>query len=190
MILSVGLIYTGPSADMISLLFTDNNIAPIELYGLITYVWVAPALIAGIYIGAELLNPEKKKYFLVVYIILGIVFELFLFLDTANTFTFTIPGVGSGDLIDSQFQLLSPTFLLAAAFLISIFILNGIGFLREARKQEGKIKKRFYFLSATFILFTFFGSFDAFVPVGAGLIIIRLGMIIITITLYYGVKPT
>lgn len=190
MILSVGLIYTGPSADLMSLILTDTNLQPTQLYGLIAYVWVAPALICGMYIGAELLMPHRKKIILAVYIVLGVLFEYFLFFDTANTFNFTTPAPLSGDLIDSQFRLTSPTFILTAIFLLSVLLFNGVGFLQKARQQEGKIRRNFTLLALAFIIFTVTGALDAFVPAGAGLVAVRIGMIVITVLLYYGLKPT
>ena len=190
MILFVGLIYTAPFLDLITLIFTDKNLEPSFLYGILAYVWAAPALVCGIYIGAQLLNPEKKWYILLIFIILGVAFECFLLLDPLNNLTITEPLPLSGDLIDTQFKLISPLFILAALFLTSVLIMNGMGFLQKARQLEGAVRKRFLYLSLTFILFTIFASFDAFVAPGPALVLVRIGMVSITITLYYGLKPT
>ena len=131
---------------------------------------------------------RKKWYIVLLFIILGLVFEFFLFFDTMGTFQFTIPIIGSGNLIDSQFILLSPGFILGAVFLNSILVLNGIGFLHKARQLEGALRRKFLYLSTAFFLFCVCAGIDAAIPVGPALVIVRLGMIVVNLFLYYGLK--
>src|SRR4030042_2278242 len=101
-------------------------------------MWVAPSLIMAMYIGTELMIPNKKKIILIFYTILGIIFELFLFLDTKNSFEFRRSS--SGELIDAKFVYGHPTFVLVAFFLISILVINGFGSMRQSFKTTGMIR--------------------------------------------------
>jgi len=123
---------------------------------------------------------------LVVYSILGIIFELFLFLDTNNAFTFTL----NEDVIDSSFNRTHPTFILIVLFLISNLIFEGIGFAIKAKQASGDIKKKFMFLSLGFTIFVICGALDSLVAPGIWLILIRTGMIIYAWLIYLGLKPS
>ncbi|MFX0010870.1 MAG: hypothetical protein ACFE9R_11175 [Candidatus Hermodarchaeota archaeon] len=59
--MSAGFILLGASVDLIHILFTEDNLDPYWLYGLLSYTWTAPITIFGLYIGAELLAPNKKN---------------------------------------------------------------------------------------------------------------------------------
>jgi len=58
------LLWLGPTTDFITILLTttniDNSIGG-GLYGILSYMWVPPAIITAMYLGAELLVPNKKK---------------------------------------------------------------------------------------------------------------------------------
>ena len=108
MTILAGFLWLGPTLEFFSVLLTNNSISPKELYSLISYCWVAPLLVCGLYIGLDLLFPSRKKILLMLYTGLGIAFELFIFLDTAGSFKFIDPA--PGDLLDSQFQTFSPAF--------------------------------------------------------------------------------
>ena len=56
----VGCLWLGPTVDFFMVLLTGSNISPIEVYSLLSYLWVAPALIFAIYLGGELIFPKKK----------------------------------------------------------------------------------------------------------------------------------
>ena len=63
----VGLLWLGPFVDLISLLTTGKNLS-FFMYSILSYMWVVPALICAMYLGSELMMPEKKK------VIVGIFF--------------------------------------------------------------------------------------------------------------------
>ncbi len=185
----IGLLYLGPFADLMSILITGKNLNnSYGLYGILSYMWVAPALVLAMYIGAQLLTPKNKLLVVVIYLMLGIVFEFFLFFYTMNSFTFANPEVSGTDLIDSSFNRSSPTFMLIAVFLVSVVFFNGIGFLSKARKSIGVVKKKFYSLSLGFIVFSICGAFDSLVTPGIGLVVVRIGMISSIVFMYYGLK--
>ncbi|MGV9172317.1 MAG: hypothetical protein ACOC35_07100 [Promethearchaeia archaeon] len=185
----VGLLWLGPFTDFLHCLILNRNLDnSFGLYGLLSYTWVAPALICAMYIGAELLIPDKKCPIFSIYIILGIFFELFLYLDTAKSFIFVEPSAPGEDLIDSSFIIGSPTFILIATFLISVLIFNGIGFFKKGRESIGAVRKKFYLLSGGFSLFSIAAAFDSLVAPGAALALVRIAVIISAYLMYKGLK--
>ena len=153
-------------------------------------MWVAPVTIFGLYIGAELILPEKKKIIMVIYIVLSIIFELFLFLDflffdPMKSMEFEIKGSS----IDAKFVYGHPTFILIVIFLVSCFLLNGIGSMHKAIQSTGVIRKKFGYMSITFFLFSIVGALDALLSPGPALFIARIGMIACAFMLYFALKP-
>ncbi len=186
LVIFTGLFYLGATADFLSVLFTGNNLDnTFGLHGILAYMWVAPAVVVAFYLGAEIIAPKKRKIITVIYSILGVIFELFLFLDTNNAFTFAL----NEDVIDSSFNRTHPTFFFIAFFLISVFIFLGIGFLIKAKQATGDIRKKFAFISLGFMLFVICGALDSLVAPGIFLIIIRIGMISYAWLVYLGLKP-
>ncbi len=186
-ILFTGTLWLGPSTDFLTILITGANLNPIWLYGMLSYMWTAPAVFFAMYLGAELLIPNRKMIVIIIYLILGILFEIFLFTNLEGSFDFTLPATPGEDLIDTSNKI-GPTFLLIAIFLLSVIIFNGIGFLRKAVQGTGVIRKKFLSLSIGFIIFAVATVFDALIPPGLLLPIVRVGIIISGILLFYGIK--
>ncbi|MFX0071345.1 MAG: hypothetical protein ACFFAO_09675 [Candidatus Hermodarchaeota archaeon] len=182
----VGLFWLGPFADFLSLLIFGRNLSPLHIYGWLSYVWVAPAIIVAMYLGSELMFPEKKKVIVAIYAIIGIIFELFLFLDVANTFIIDQPT--PGNTIDSSFNRASPTFIIIAFFLVSVLIFEGIGFAIKARQATGDIRKKFTYLSIAFIVFVVCGALDSVITAGVAIGFIRVVMMTYAIWMYLGLK--
>lgn len=188
MVFFAGLLYLGPFSDFMSVSLTGNNLDNTRgIYGILSYMWVAPALIFAMYLGGALMLPEKKWYIVSVYVILAIIFELFLFLDTMNSFIFQLANPGE-DLIDSGFVYGSPTFILIAIFLLSILIFNGFGFLRKSLQLTGVLKRKFIFLSLGQIIFVVAGAGDSLVTPGVLLVFIRVLMVSSSWLMYMGLK--
>ena len=186
------LLWLGPTIDFLTILLTQNNLVNTEgLYGLLSYMWVPPALVTGLYLGSLILAPKIKKIVLIIYSIIGIIFELLLFLDTKNAFIFTQPpAFESGTLlIDSRFNSSHPIFYLIAFFLISLIALNGVGSIRQAVKSPGIIRKKSIALATVFLLFPVVAIIDAYIKAGYILFISRSGMIVIAIFMYLALKP-
>jgi hypothetical protein len=185
-----GLLYLGPFSDFISILLTGDNLenpVTIGIYGRLSYMWVAPGLTCAMYIGAELIKPDKKLNIVSIYIVLGILFELFLFLDTMNSFTFILKNPGE-DLTDTSFVLGHPTFILIVIFLLSVLIFNGFGFLRKSFQSTGIIRRNFLFLSLGFLIFVIAGAGDSLISPGVTLVFIRIAMVSSSWMLYIGFK--
>jgi hypothetical protein len=187
MMIFIGLFWLGPFVDFLSVFLTGKNISPIYVYGWLSYVWVAPAIIVAMYLGSELMVPEKKKIIIVFYAILGIIFELFIFLDVSGTFTFTLNNPGQ-DTIDSSFNRTSPTYWIIIFFLISTFIFMGIGFAIKAKQATGEIRRKFTYLSIGFIVFVICGAIDSILPLGVAIGFSRAVMMSFSLWMYLGLK--
>ncbi len=190
----IGLLWLGPFVDFILILTTGKNISyPYHVYAYLSYVWVAPAIVVGMYLGAELITPEKKKILVTIFAILGVIFEILLFTDTARAFTFTLNNPGQ-DTIDSSFNRghelygVNPTYLLIIIFLISTLIFTGIGFAIKAKQATGELRKKFAFLSMGFTIFVICGALDSIIPTGIAIGISRGIMTTFALWMYLGLK--
>ena len=116
-----GLIFTGDFLDFVTVLLTQTNIDnSIGIIGLINWMWFPGVAIFGMYFGAELIVPKKKWTIFIIYLILGIIFDVFLFLDPASALTYTYPTIPGEDLINDNLVLESVVSILALIFLLSI----------------------------------------------------------------------
>ena len=186
MILS-GLFFLGPTTDFILVVMTRKNISPIYLYGILSYMWVAFSVIPTMYLGSELIVPEKKKIITGIYIILGGIFQLVLFLDTSNAFTFTL-GVPGEDLIDASFNRAHPTYFFIIFFLLSTLIFCGFGFLIKAKQATGLLRKKFLLMSLGYIDFVIAGTLDSLFAPGIMLFFVRIAMMCSPWLIYIGLK--
>lgn len=184
----VGFLWLGPTIDFIYLLLGLGNIDPVEMYAILSYLWVAPALLFAIYLGSELLMPKKKWILFVIYLVLGVAFEYFLWFDTTNSFETLEPSTPGETIIDASFNTSHPTFLLVAVFLISALVFLGIGFAIKAWQSTGLLRKKFIYLSVGFIIFVLSGAFDAIIDIVEIIGIMRVVMATFALWMYLGLK--
>lgn len=187
MVILVGLLWLGPTIDLLHVVFLDHNIDPIHVYSIFSYMWVAPALICAMYLGGELLAPKRKWLLIAIYFLLGYAFELFLWLDTKNSFEFTLEKPGK-DLIDASFIRQHPTFIFVAFFLISTLIFLGIGFAIKAKQSTGLLRRKFTYLSIGNIIFVSCGALDSVLTLLPVIGIVRVVMATFAIWMYLGLK--
>lgn len=195
-----GLLWLGPTFDFFWIIFTPQHVNinnSFGLYGLLSYVWVAPAVTFSMYLGSSLLFPKNKTVrIILVLLFLGIalLFEFIIFFDTAHAFNFTlpenIPGILPGQrIIDSEFPQTSLSFLLIGAILIGVLAINGVGSIIATIKGTGLVRKKFAYLSITWFLFVTVAVFDSLLPAGIFLFIARMGMVVEVLLLYLALKP-
>jgi len=151
-------------------------------------MWAPTITCLAMYIGAELIIPKRKWYLESFYIVLGIIFELLVFLDTMNSFTFNMPNNPGENVIDASIIIPSPAFIIMVAFLLGGWILNGFGFFYKAINSKGVIKKKYYLLSIGFNLFIFSTVLEVLISPGIFLFIVRIGMISSTWFWYLGLR--
>lgn len=188
MMVFTGLLWLGPLTDFLVVLITGTNIYPRAIYGYLSYMWVAPAIIIGMYLGGELIFPKLKWPIVIAFAILGVIFELFLFIDTANTFEKLVAAHPGKDLIDAQFNRASPTFILIAIFILSTLCFLGIGFLIKAKQSTGEIRKKFLLLFTSIIVFAIAAVMDTLIPPGIAIGFIRAVGATSALWMYLGLK--
>ena len=188
-IIFIGLLWLGPTVDFIKILLIDGtNIEPVWVYPLLSYMWAAPGITLGMYIGGELLMSKKKWILVGIFLVISIAYEFFLFWDPVSSFKFTVPAPLGSDLIDtsSNYSYFTSYFLIV--FILSILIFNGIGFLVKAIQATGVLRKKFLYLSFGFIVFAVIVTFDSVFPPMVALFYVRFGVIISSILLYLGIR--
>jgi hypothetical protein len=185
----MGFMWLGPIVDFGTIVFTTQNLDnSYGLYSILSYMWVPIPLVFAMLISAQILLPKKKWSIVSIYIILGIIFEFFVFFDTMNSFIFEIPVVSGDSLIDSRFNIASPAFILIAIFDFSV-LFNGIGFFYKSIQSKGIIRRKNLYLSLGFFIFVLFTIFDVFYFPGFNEIyIIRIGINFCFLFFYLGLK--
>jgi len=184
----VGLLWLGPFTDLIFLLIRKENIDPYRVYALLSYMWVAPTLVFAMYLGGELIWPKGKWILVIIYIGLGVVFEMFLWFNTYTSFEELAPKIPGETIIAASFDRTHPTFILIATFLVSALVLLGIGFIIKAKQATGELRKKFLFLAIGFIIFVFAGASDSLIEPGPLLGIIRGAQMTFGLLMYLGLK--
>jgi len=188
-IIFVGLLWLGPTVDFLKIIFIDQtNITPYWVYPLLSYMWAAPGITLGMYIGGELLMSKKKWILVGIFLVISIAYEFFLFWDPVTSFKYALPDSLGSDLIDTSSNYLYPTSYFLIVFILSILIFNGIGFLVKAKQATGILRKKFLYLSFGFIVFAVIVTFDSVLPPMVALFIVRFGIIGSSILLYLGIR--
>ncbi|MFX1573491.1 MAG: hypothetical protein ACFFB0_12130 [Promethearchaeota archaeon] len=187
----VGFLWLGPTIDFFVKLITDHNLGPAEgpvpVYVLLSYTWVAPALFFAMYLGGELLIPKYKWVLVGIFLVLGIVFEYFLWFQTVDSFDYIEVLVPNG-LIDASFNQGHPTFILVAVFLVSSLIFLGIGFAIKAKQSTGLLRRKFTYLSIGFIIFVVCGALDSILETPWTIGLTRIVMATFAVWMYLGLK--
>lgn len=186
-IFSVGLVWFAPCLDLITILITESNMNK-WVYGILGYMWAPSTACLAIYIGAELMIPNKKWYIFSVYIVLGIIFEFFIFFNITNSVTFVLPVIPGENIIDASLLIPSATFIIMIAFLLGGWFLNGIGFIFRGFRSEGVVRKKYLLLSMGFNLFIISSALEVLISPGIFLFIVRIGMISSTWFWYLGLR--
>ncbi|MFW9894394.1 MAG: hypothetical protein ACFFD7_01155 [Candidatus Thorarchaeota archaeon] len=183
----VGFLWLGPTIDLFLVLFTGANINPFTTYSILSYVWVAPALVSAIYLGGELILPKRKWILVGIFIVLGLIFEYFLWFQTSQSFTWVLANPGE-DLIDASFVRTHPTFLMVAVFLIAALVFLGIGFFIKSKQATGTLRRKFFYLGFGFTLFVVCGALDSILTPGIEIGFVRVAMATFSIWMFLGLR--
>jgi len=184
-----GLMYLGVFLDFLFVLITQNNIE--NIYGivaLLSYIWLAPAIITAIYIGTRLLNIGKKWYLISLFVLLGITFDTIMFLDPFSAFHFKSPTISGDALIDYNVNTFSLAGILMAIFLLSVTMILGVGFLIKSLRNTGELRTKLFLISMGAFCFCIFGLIEGLTAPDIYVIIVRIGYLISFWLLYYGLK--
>jgi len=189
LVIFAGLAFLGVFLDFLSVIITGKNLNnTYGMIGLLSYVWIAPLIVVGIYLGAELMTPKRKGLLTGIYLVLMGIFEILLFLDPFGSFDFIYPQKSGDALIDYNLNLESPAGILMIIFILSMVGFLGIGFLIKAFQATGEIRKKFLLLSLGVFLYCIFGLLESLTVPGYALIIIRIGYISGPLFMYFALK--
>ena len=181
------LVWSGLLIDGYFLVFTGNNIDPYLLVGFLDYIWFFPAFISAIYIFSTILIPEKRKYILVSYFLMAVVFYLYLFLNPSTTIVIFDPSISElGTVSVAPFNPKSPTAIL---FLIGIFmpLFMMITTLIKTRNMAEDVKKKYKILTLGFLVATITGLMTGFVLLAA-FILLKLIFAFSSIIVYLALR--
>lgn len=183
----VGFLWLGPTVDFLFKLIADKNIEPRQVYVLLSYTSVAPALFFAMFLGGELLIPKYKWLLVGIFIVLGVIFEMFLWFSPNQSFDYIEVQVVDG-LIDASFNRTHPTFLMIALFLISTLFFLGVGFTIKAKQATGLLRKKFIYLTIGFYIFPICGALDSILTIPIAIGFVRGAMMTFALWMYLGLK--
>ena len=177
-VLLAGLMFLGVFSDFLTLLITGQNIVNNGFVGILSYIWFAPVIIAAMYIGTELLTPEKKRYILAFIIVISVAFEIVMFIDPLTSFNFVPEPQDSPSIAG----------MLVGGLLLSTLVFLGFGFLYKGFQSTGVIRRNFFYLSTGAIGFTVFGLLEGLTVPGLMVIFVRIGYLASFWFMYLGLR--
>ncbi|MFW9879810.1 MAG: hypothetical protein ACFFG0_42595 [Candidatus Thorarchaeota archaeon] len=186
----VGFLWLGPTTDFFIKLIWDTNITPRVIYVFLSYTWVAPALFFSMWLGGELLIPKYKWLLVGIFIVLGGLFEYFLWTDPLpplGSFGFIDVRFTDG-IIDADFNRTHPTFIMVAVFLIASLVFLGIGMAVKAKQATGTLRRKFTYLSIGFIIFVVCAALDSILTLPLTIGIVRVVMASFSVWMFLGLK--
>ena len=187
--LFAGLVFLGVFLDFVIVLISGVNMDNSNgLVGILSYIWLAPAIITAIYIGSKLLVPKLKWVIISLFIVLSIFFYVIIFTDPFAAFNFDYPAIPGELLIDYNTIIMSTAGMLMALFLLSTIVLLGFGFLIKSFQSTGVLRKKFLLLSLGAIFFCVFGLLEGLTAPGLMVIFVRIGYLASFWFMYYGLK--
>lgn len=183
-----GMFWLGPMVDFFSVLLTGKNLPSLEMWGILSFIWPGPALVTSMWVGGEvMLTKKNKRILLITAIIVAIVYESILLLDTAAALR-DHADPGGRELYDIAFEIGHPAFILLVIMMGMLFVFCGMGALRQGLKTAGAIKKRFIYMSIAFFLFIFVCIVDAFLEIVIATVLVRGLMIFVASLMYLSLK--
>ena len=185
------LCYLGWVLDFWSVLITGKNLVNTNGWvGIITAMWLPPAICIEVYGFSKYLLPKDYSKYkinyvtLIIFILLAFMFEFFLFFDTKGSLAVEYPANSGEDLVEIHAIYGSPFFILAAFFIISTLFF-GFGFLIKSLQSTGLKRKRYFYLFFNETLFFLSGVLDALISTGIFLIFSRFALIITPLMTFY-----
>ena len=181
--------YLGDTVDFFVILLTEKNLGnPFGLHSILCFVWAPFYALFGGYVGAELLIPKKKWYIVGVFFILGVLYELFMFIDPIGSFIVVYPKTSGEDLLDVSVNSFSPFNVIQAILGLMIFTFLGVGFLIKSIQSKGVLRKKFLLLAIGIGIISILAIFDVSIALGNARAFIRLFLISGFWVMYLGIR--
>ncbi|MFX1340851.1 MAG: hypothetical protein ACFFDK_19730 [Promethearchaeota archaeon] len=181
--------WLGNFLDFITILLTGKNIDnSYGLVGILTFVWTPIAIIATVYVITEFIAPMRKRIIISIFLIIGIVFEILIFLDPVNSIEYIYPANPGDDLIDENIIFTSTLGILYTIYILCYIIYSGFSLLYIVIKSAGIIRKKLLFLSVGYYIALIVGFIESIIPLGLFLSLARMAILISYWLLYLGLK--
>ncbi|NVM46039.1 MAG: toll/interleukin-1 receptor domain-containing protein [Candidatus Lokiarchaeota archaeon] len=174
--------------EFIYILYTGSNLSFDATIIIFKWFWAPIGLSALNYVAITLNLPNRKRYFFVTYLILCLIFEIILFYDPFSIVLIDIPSTPGENLTNIRFNLYSLAFFIVLYLELSLLIF-GFGIMIKGMKLKGKIRKKYFLLSLSFILCVFFAYIITTSKPGILSGFYMFGFFSLVLLLYYGVKP-
>ncbi|MBD3255916.1 MAG: hypothetical protein GF383_12540 [Candidatus Lokiarchaeota archaeon] len=183
------LLLLGPTTDFLHVLIIGRNIDNSNgIVGILSFTSGSLGILFALLASSEVLNPKLKKPILIIFSVLGVIWEVILYVDPLSSIKFTEPSTPGQDIIDSQLIIGSPLFYIEMIYLISLIIFNGFGFLLRAFKSSGILRNKFLIMSIGYILYIGGLFMESSVTNAYFLIFIRAMLTICFILWYIGLR--
>ncbi len=170
-----GLMYLGVFLDFMSVLASGVNIDnSMGQVGLLSYFWFAPVIICAVWFGTEIERKVKPIYIVIIFIIIGVIFEIVVFTDPLNSFYFNTITDGTS-LTDYSIRRFSLAEYLMIGLLGPVMVFMGIGAIIAMRKSTGILKRKFFAGLAGILCFAIFGFMEGIALLGGLIVIVRIG---------------
>ncbi|MFX1454937.1 MAG: hypothetical protein ACFFDB_06135 [Promethearchaeota archaeon] len=181
--------YFNITNDFLTILLTGNNSnLPDLVQFFISWMWPPLSAVIVLYIATELLFPEKKWYFIPIYLILLSIVYLAFIIDPAGNTEWIYPSVPGEDLIEGYVVSGSVSSLAIYIMMFFTIAFNIIGTFVKGVQSTDLIRKKFWALSLGWGLSILFVMLEGYSPPGAYSVLIKLGMISSLWFLYYGLR--
>jgi hypothetical protein len=186
----VGFLWLGPTTDFFLKLITDYNLSPETTYVFLSYTWVGPALFFAMYLGGELMIPKYKWVLVGIFVVLGGIFEYFLWTQPGigESFEFIEPRPAVGGIIDAGFSRGHPTYIMVIVMLIASLVLLAIGMTVKAKQSTGSLRKKFIYLAVGFYIFVLCAALDSILTLPLAIGVVRVVMATFAVWMYLGLK--
>lgn len=181
-LLGQGLVWLGSGISFLLIILTGKGLT-LTAYFFISYSWAAITVMFWMWTITELLFKERQKIILVIYAVIGILFEiiyLYILFKTPESH-----GVLSTPPIDSRTIGLLQLYLIFILASIAISLFWFIG--RSWKSDDPEIKLKAKFLLIGMISFVFGAFLDGFVSLTtAPIFIVRIILVASAIEFYLG----
>ena len=184
----VGFLWLGPTVDFFLKLITNYNLSPVVLYVFLSYTWVGPALFFAMYLGGELLIPKYKWVLVGIFVVLGAIFEYFLWTQPLQSFEFIEVRPPVDGVIDAGFARGHPTYLMVIIMLGASLVTLAIGSTIKAVKATGMLRKKFTYLAIGFYIFVICAALDSILTLPLAIGAVRVVMATNPLWMYLGLK--
>jgi hypothetical protein len=177
--------------DFCSILFFGGNfvIEGVNLPLIFSWMWTPPVMICASFVGAELIAPQKRNYIVMSIFIIGIIYELFIFLNPTEYLILNYPEISGERLMDSVLKIGSPPFFIYLIYFGYAIGFHVIGGTIRAIQSKGIVRKKLFNIALGSFFIVLAIGIEGFSFPGLLIAFSRSGLILGFILFYLGLKP-